>query len=267
MIDKFAITHPRLASVMTAAKPRSAIFIFPLLALLNCECHAQWAQIGLRKLVPVQSFLMSGAQLYAATAGDGVRRSSDSGATWTDRDPDFPDSYTFSFAALGTDVFIGSGTRGVLRSSDDGVSWTDFNNGLTYGIVWSLAVNGADLFAGMHGGVFRSTDNGATWSDYNTGWTTNTIRSLIVIGARLIAGTDDGAWIRTLESSNSVRRVRPSGADHGLRNDKRPWRNPAVYGIYGVYGILGNRVVPGGSNFLQPLSDDAGRTRKFILER
>lgn len=187
-----------------------------------------WRQIG-PEGGQINALFASGNNLYAATSGDGVYRSTDNGQTWARSlgisgydalaltavgsnllagvnfgpifiSTDEGQTWTWTdiganrsnvrdFAALGTNVFAATEGGGVLLSTNGGRAWTRVNTGLTNLNVYALAVSGTTLLAGTSGGVFRTTDNGQTWTAVNTGLTSLNVRALVLSGTRLLAGT------------------------------------------------------------------------------
>ncbi len=146
---------------------RFFFLVYSAFANMN-PLHAQWVQTNGPYGGSIQSFAVSGTNLFAGTYYGGV---------------------------YGGDVF---------RSTNNGTSWTA--TGLTYTTVLSLAVSGTNLFAGTYGGVFLSTNNGTSWTAVNTGLTSTYVLSLAVSGANLFAGTyGGGVWRRPLSEITSVR--------------------------------------------------------------
>jgi photosystem II stability/assembly factor-like uncharacterized protein len=107
----------------------------------------------------------SAGQVYGATWGDGVLRSTDDGISWLFTNPGLPNLNVSCLATrAANEVFVG-GFWGVARSTTGGDSWTNISAGLRGAQVVALAVDSeGDLLASTHaGGVYRSTDDGRTW--------------------------------------------------------------------------------------------------------
>lgn len=94
--------------------------------------------------------------IYAATS-QGVYRSSDTGASWSEKgsfggceavliDPDHRET-----------IYLGTSSDGCYKSDDGGDTWEEFNDGLSESTVQVLAIDPDDyLFAGTEGGaVYR----------------------------------------------------------------------------------------------------------------
>jgi hypothetical protein len=104
------------------------------------------------------------ATAYAATLREGVFRTLDGGATWTQTS--LPKQPVRAFAIQGGAVFAAA-DMGVYRTSDHGENWTPTSPSVT--LVTSIVATSASpsvLYAGQgwSGGVFRSQDGGVTWS-------------------------------------------------------------------------------------------------------
>ena len=104
--------------------------------------------------------------IYIGTELDGIQRSTDGGATWTQvMTSDFM-IMSFAFNSSGH-VFAGGG--GIARSVDGGNTWTMLTGSPRQAYVITFAVVEQDhLLAGLlpcgdDTGVFRSIDNGETW--------------------------------------------------------------------------------------------------------
>ncbi len=113
--------------------------------------------------------------VYAGTAGDGVYRTLDGGASWTRSSAGIADLRITALviATDGSALYAGTRTSGVFKSSDGGASWNAVNNGLDPRIaaLQIAAGDGMTLYAGIDGGggVYKTTDGGATWTAVNGG--------------------------------------------------------------------------------------------------
>jgi hypothetical protein len=98
-----------------------------------------------------------GTNLFAATAGVGVFRSTNNGTSWTAINTGLTSATVLSLAVSGTNLFAATYGGGVCLSTNNGTSWTDVNAGLTgLGTLdYSLVVSGTNLFAGTYAGVWR----------------------------------------------------------------------------------------------------------------
>ncbi len=145
-----------------------------------------------------RALLAKGTSVFAGTVGQGLYRSLDNGATWSQASTG-GNGYFTALIAKGTYLFAGSpnpsvlSMRGIYRSGDNGATWSQVNNGLTYKRVYAFAVGGTNLFAGTSdGGVFISADDGGTWTQSNSGLTNTNVIALAASGTNLFAGTYGG---------------------------------------------------------------------------
>jgi photosystem II stability/assembly factor-like uncharacterized protein len=125
--------------------------------------------------------------VYAGLREDGVRRTSDGGATWVDCE--LPEQAVFSLAVSAADraVYAGTEPSRLFRSDDGGASWRELGAllDLPSRPTWSFpprpwtshvrwiapSPHVADLLlVGIElGGLMRSTDGGETWQDHRPG--------------------------------------------------------------------------------------------------
>jgi hypothetical protein len=115
------------------------------------------------------------AHKFTRSAGSGIYRSTNNGASWTRTVSGLPENISlFALLSLPSRVLIGT-NDGVYASTNSGTSWTLSNQGIPRGEgqqtrirAFALGANNS-VIAGGDGGAYRSTDNGATWSAINTG--------------------------------------------------------------------------------------------------
>jgi len=113
--------------------------------------------------------------ILVATAGQGVLRSSDDGATWSrlglGQDLEF-DAVVRCLAVHPEqpDVVWAGSDVGLVRSSDAGVTWHRVDSPMNDRTIWSLAVDPTHpdtmlvgTGAPSRAAVFRTTDGGETW--------------------------------------------------------------------------------------------------------
>ena len=110
--------------------------------------------------------------LFAATSGEGIYRSSDNGASWKEVNST---NYDFQgLATIGDDIFAaafqfpGDTTGGIFVTTNNGASWKEANNGLTDHTINALYSNGSDLFAGSNHGIYYSGNNGTSWTLFDS---------------------------------------------------------------------------------------------------
>jgi hypothetical protein len=131
----------------------------------------------------VRSVVTNGDILFAGTNSNGIYRSTDNGAAFTQVSALTSEVV---LAVSGGLIFAGTVPFGVYISTNNGTNWTQTS--LNNQSVKSFGVNGNNIFAGtMSGGVFLSTNNGTTWTQ--TSLNNQAIRSIAINGSNVFAGT------------------------------------------------------------------------------
>lgn len=150
-----------------------------------------------------RSILFKGTDVYAASSGGGVFRSSDNGLTWKPMNNGITNFTVGALALNGNIIFAGTDGGGIFLSSDNGVTWTKPVNGFSSQYVRALAANDTFIFAGTGSGVYVSSNNGSTWANFSNGLTTSDVRALIIHDTLVFAGTYGGGIFRSGIKSNS----------------------------------------------------------------
>ncbi|MFA7418564.1 MAG: T9SS type A sorting domain-containing protein [Melioribacteraceae bacterium] len=102
-------------------------------------------------------------EIYAATNGWGLYKTTDNCATWTRLSTSLTNQKIYSVAVNGTKIFVGTDNSGVYSTIDNGTTWNEVNNGLTNKNINMLTLVGNNLFAATTGGVFISVNSGTSW--------------------------------------------------------------------------------------------------------
>ena len=137
-----------------------------------------WTQVnnGLANTAIVVSLAVSpnnvtGADVFAGTANNGVYLSTNNGSSWTQVNNGLTNKNVRSLLAAGTSLFALTyeTTGSVFLSTNNGSSWTLVNNGLTNYDVNSFTecpdtTGTLNFYAAAWGGAFRSTNNGSSWT-------------------------------------------------------------------------------------------------------
>ncbi len=127
--------------------------------------------------------------VFAGTAGSGMFRSSNTGASWTASNTGITvpagtvDSGfgVNSFCVMGNTIYAGTSNAGIFRSVDNGASWTSANSGMPSNVgVNALVVKNDTIVAGTSMGVFISPDSAASWIWTSVGLSNTTVLSLAV---------------------------------------------------------------------------------------
>jgi photosystem II stability/assembly factor-like uncharacterized protein len=198
-----------------------------------------------------------------------VMRSTDSGATWSNRTPPLaapmscrgiavnPSNSNSVIAVFGGD--FGGGQ--VWTTTDGGGSWTDRSAGLPnnpmQAVVYDgtrLLVGGGQLFGSENVGLYRSTDVGATWTPLHDGtW------PVLVVGAiavdpndaqTILVATDGSGVNRTTDGGGSWEiGIGGTNALAGRSLRFRPGSSTEL--LLGTSSLAVFRSTDGGDNFVQ----------------
>ncbi|MDR3627597.1 MAG: hypothetical protein P4L45_12220, partial [Ignavibacteriaceae bacterium] len=122
-----------------------------------------WTQVN--NFTHVYFFAVSGTNIFAGTAWNGVFLSTNNGTTWTQVNTGLANTVVTSLVVSGANIFAGIGNNndlgigGVYLSTNSGTNWTQ--TGLTNVGVSSITVSGTNIFAGtVNRGVYFLKNNG-----------------------------------------------------------------------------------------------------------
>jgi photosystem II stability/assembly factor-like uncharacterized protein len=197
--------------------------------------------------------------VYAGLRFEGLLKSTDGGAHWTDAGQGLPDPpfgpSVHALAVRGGAVYAGTEV-GLYRSVDGGASWQAFGEGLPASRVLSLEVDPsqpATIYAGIERhGLFRSTDGGAHWTPagnfFFTAGDASDVEVSPVSSAIVYGGTSHG-----------VARSADAGASWSLSQD------PGNVNALAVHPTLAGTVYAGANNGMFK-STDGGVTWARVTE-
>jgi photosystem II stability/assembly factor-like uncharacterized protein len=156
-----------------------------LLMLSSLIADAQWQQTTLNNKTII-SMTASSTAVFAGSYNNGVYRSTDDGATWTQVNTGLNNLDVWGMAVSGDTVYAGTG-NGAYRSTDNGDNWISISNGLA-GIyaIYNFVFMGSSTLVGTLSNVYKSTDNCASWNYSGTGNFSSTL--LVGNGSALFAG-------------------------------------------------------------------------------
>jgi photosystem II stability/assembly factor-like uncharacterized protein len=145
------------------------LFLVLLISLSSIAANAQWGlySTGIGNF-NVRYLAASGTNIFAATSGGGIYRSSNNGESWTQANNGLTNLDVNTLLVSGSTIFAATLSAGVFRSTNNGDVWTSSNTGIE-GSVSSFAVSGTNIYAGGSGGVFLSVNNGANWTELLNG--------------------------------------------------------------------------------------------------
>lgn len=143
------------------------------------------------------SFAIGGGYVYAGTEGEGVFRSSDNGASWTQINAGISDKNISSLFVFGQNVFAGACTDFYL-SSNNGNVWQRMDLGTeNYLCINDIVTLEGRIYAGTYDGIIVSSDNGASWTPKAIGAPNVIVHALSARGSELYAGTSAGFYYST----------------------------------------------------------------------
>lgn len=163
---------------------------------------AQWQQTVLNNKTIV-SMTSKGSSIFVGTTSDGIFRSDDEGASWTQINNGLTNYSVFGVWGMGSfGSFVYAGTAdGTFISSDNGNTWANTGNLIGVNAVYSFVFQNNDIYVGTGGNVYKSSDNAVTWNYAGNGIPSlsNTVRSLVGNGANLYAGSynNGGVYVST----------------------------------------------------------------------
>jgi photosystem II stability/assembly factor-like uncharacterized protein len=174
-----------------------------------------WAQLGASTGFPqafpygvyVYALIADGNSMYAGTS-NGVYKSSDRGATWSQANTGFPGGmWAQCFTVKPGYIFAGTYSEGVFVSTNNGASWSTANNGLpdrpgslphNYPRCYDMITINSNVLLGSSDGLYLSSNNGANWADSDGGILATDVTCLATNGTVTFAGTTwNGVYVST----------------------------------------------------------------------
>ncbi len=142
--------------------------------------------------------------------GLGVKRSDDSGTTWSDASNGLSHFYVKTMVNVGDYIFCAGYSAGggcIYRSSDSGKTWIWANEGLAAEPMEYLTVNNGVLYVCTPhcGGIFRSVDTGNTWNLFASSFSfyPGQPSNMAFVGSTLVVGTQFGGCFKSGDNGNT----------------------------------------------------------------
>ena len=219
----------------------------------STDSGASWKNLNVTN-TGVNAILVSGSTIFAGTALQGFKVSTNGGTSWTTVGS-FGTTAVWDFATLGSYLFAATDGYGILVSNDNGATWQTSNPGLNNVHLERLTVMGPNIFAGTspgtNSGVYLSTNNGGNWTSVSTGLPNDYVYGLAASGTNLFAA---------IGAQNSA-----NGGIYLTTNRGQSWKveNIGMTGIDSIGSpcvhVAGTKLYTGGVGvWKRPLSDFAG---------
>ena len=178
--------------------------------ICSTDSGASWFAGGLQGM-PVYALASDGLNLFAASLGSAVYRSTDRGITWTPANAGLSGVWQPALIHDGTNLFLGT-TGAIYRSADEGQSWSKMKSLPKGTFCPCFTITGRTLYAGTStDGVLRSTDEGTTWMPANTGLSNVGEQCLAVGDSILFSGMGVAPLFRSTDNG-----ITWAEADSGL---------------------------------------------------
>lgn len=164
----------------------------------------------------IRAIAQAGNVWMAGGAAGVLRRSTDTGGTWSTVTSGFSTSQINGLATDGAGTWVAVGAAGkVARSTDNGLTWAIVSAGFSASYaVTAVATNAAGVWIAVNenGELRRSTDNGASWAVVAAGFIAGTGLSCAAFGNGVfLAGGYDGAGVMRRSTDNGATWTATSG--------------------------------------------------------
>lgn len=161
-----------------------------LVAFTNIYSQDFWEKTAIPDTTTIWSLAInSSGDIFAGTNLDGVFRSTDNGASWTNLGITNYDIYSIAIHSNGDILVTTIQEGGIFRSTDNGNNWDSLG---LYLYDKSIAINSVgDIFVGATAlGIWRTTNDGINWEAINNGMKSTRVNALIIDSNEYIfAGT------------------------------------------------------------------------------
>ena len=178
--------------------------------LATCDAEGlRWTIGNIAELPPVRALAADGPELYAGTF-QGVFRSADHGATWTDVSAGMNGGDVRSLLMHGNTLFAGGAM--MQFTTDGGATWTSPSGTVRPKDITSLAAIGDTILAGTPANAtFRSCDGGLTWK-WMSSLAVPGVTGLLALDGDFYAATDNGVF-RSTDRATTWTSIYSSKAD------------------------------------------------------
>jgi hypothetical protein len=148
----------------------------------------------------ITDLLMVDDTLYASTRDQGVFRTTNRGASWSEARQGIINMNINKLKYLQGKIYAFSDI-GLSCSANGGVSWNNLNSGIESIKVHDLAIHGDALLIATDDGLYISHNAGASWMPWNSGLEGMETLCLYATEDKILCGTKDhSVWYRPLSS-------------------------------------------------------------------
>lgn len=147
--------------------------------------------------------LYAGAYPFAFIYSDGLYKSTDKGATWSELKNSSGRFQVLSILnAKNGDIWIGTYYGGILfHSTDKGQTWENKANGVDGGMCWALTEDtSGNIIAGTPIGIYKTVDNGNNWNFLSS---PNALSFALDKNGNIYAGSYSGGLFKSTNNGNS----------------------------------------------------------------
>lgn len=138
--------------------------------------------------------------LFASTRDQGVFRSTNRGASWSEARQGIINMNVNKLKFLQGKIYAFTDT-GLSFSANGGVSWNNLNSGIESIKVNDLVIHGDALLIATVDGLYISHNNGSNWVRWNSGLEGMETLCLYATDDKILSGTKDhSVWYRPLSS-------------------------------------------------------------------
>lgn len=142
-----------------------------------------------------------GNSVLAGTDNNGLYRSINNGANWTNVDPSLYS--TKAFISNGDKLYAAK-ENGLFVSNDSGQTWVRLYNNYTN----HMTLSGTNIICGGSSGINITTNNGINWIQKNEGFGSNTaVNYLLIANGILYAAIDSNVWRRPITEIIGIKTI------------------------------------------------------------
>ena len=178
---------------------KTILYIASIIFLFQSNfINAQWVKTSNDSLTHANSLVIHNNVILVATNDNGVYRSTDKGANWSESNNGLPTLFINKIVRDGETIYLTTPGYGIYKSTDIGISWVRIGEGFNdISNVKAIAVRGNNLFVVKDGAVIKSSNGGVSWDSVNTGLGSVDARSIFIIGNEVYTNIYDNGLYRS----------------------------------------------------------------------